>query len=107
MLYQMATGVRPFAGATEPLIFDAILNREPAPIKTLRPELPAALEAVIADTLIKDRDRRLRSADVLRDRLRAIGDTRAGDPDERATAAALSRPTARRRRCSPPRRRLR
>ena len=98
MLYEMATGVRPFAGATEPLIFDAILNREPVPIKTLRPELPAALEAVIADTLIKDRDRRLRSADVLRERLRAIGDTRAGEPDERATAAALSRPTARRRR---------
>ena len=33
MLYEMATGVRPFAGATEPLIFDAILNREPAPIE--------------------------------------------------------------------------
>ena len=38
MLYEMATGVRPFAGATEPLIFDAILNREPVRIKTLRPE---------------------------------------------------------------------
>ncbi len=97
-LYEMATGLRPFAGDTSALIFDAILNREPVPMKTLRPELPAALEAVIADTLNKDRDCRLRSADVLRERLRAIGDTRAGEPDERATAASLSRPTARRRR---------
>ncbi len=49
----MATGVRPFAGATERLHLRAILNREPVPMKTLRPELPAALEAVIADTLTK------------------------------------------------------
>jgi tetratricopeptide (TPR) repeat protein len=98
MLYEMATGVRPFAGATEPLICDAILNREPAPITALRPEVPAALEAVIADTLTKDRDRRLPSAAVLRDRLRAIGPTRAGEPDDRPTAAALLRATPRRRR---------
>ena len=31
VLYEMATGVRPFQGDSPGLIFDGILNREPAP----------------------------------------------------------------------------
>ena len=46
-IYEMATGVRPFAGNTAPVAYDAILNREPAPIRSLRPELPVALESLI------------------------------------------------------------
>jgi TolB-like protein len=75
-LFEMASGARPFAGGTAPLIYDAILNREPPRLRTLRPDLPLALDAAIAEMLVKDRDRRLPSAQALRDRLLAIPATR-------------------------------
>jgi tetratricopeptide (TPR) repeat protein len=84
-MYEMATGARPFAGDTAPIIFDAILNREPDGVRMLRPELPAALEAVIAHALVKDRERRLPTARDLRDRLLQIG----SDGVDRTRRAAL------------------
>ncbi len=37
VLYQMATGVLPFQGETSAVVFDAILNREPAPVTQSQP----------------------------------------------------------------------
>ena len=37
VLYQMATGVLPFQGETSAVVFEAILNREPAPITQREP----------------------------------------------------------------------
>ena len=88
-MYEMATGARPFAGGTAPVIFDAILNREPDGVRTLRPELPAALEAVIGHALVKDRERRLPTARDLRDRLLQIGRDAV---DRTALAASSVRP---------------
>ena len=88
-LYEMASGERPFAGSTAPLIYDAILNREPAPIRTIRPDIPAAFESLIADTLVKDRNRRLQTAHELRARLLALG--RAGTVQHAAASPRTSR----------------
>ncbi len=41
VLYQMAAGALPFPGETSAVIFDAILNREPAPLAQLNAALPA------------------------------------------------------------------
>jgi TolB-like protein len=62
MLYEMATGVRPFQGNTTAMLFDAILNREPAPVRTLRPEIPDSIKVVLESTLRKDRHARIQTA---------------------------------------------
>ena len=61
VLYEMATGERAFSGETEVILHDAILHREPKPIRELAPKLPPGLSAIIDKCLEKDRERRYRS----------------------------------------------
>jgi non-specific serine/threonine protein kinase len=62
VLYQMATGALPFEGETSAVIFDAILNREPATISRTNPALPAELDRILGKALEKDRSLRYQSA---------------------------------------------
>ena len=66
VLYQMATGKLPFNGDTSAVVFDAILNREPAPVAQINPALPGSLSRVIEKALEKDRELRYQSATDLR-----------------------------------------
>jgi eukaryotic-like serine/threonine-protein kinase len=62
VLYQMATGRGPFEGETSAVIFEAILNREPASPLQLNPELPPKIEEIICTAMEKERDLRYQSA---------------------------------------------
>ena len=59
LLREMATGIRPFAGATAIEHASAILNNPPAPMP---PEVPTTLAAIVTRCLEKDPARRYRSA---------------------------------------------
>jgi non-specific serine/threonine protein kinase len=62
VLYEMAAGQQAFAGSTSAIIFEAILNKAPAPLLSLNSELPDALEQIISKALEKDRNLRYQSA---------------------------------------------
>ena len=72
VLYEMATGRRPFEGKTQASVIAAILAAEPQPITALRPAAPAALDRVIRTCLAKDPDERFQSAHDLLLQLRFI-----------------------------------
>ena len=95
VLYEMATGEQPFRGESEATIYEAILNREPAPPEELNPEVPVKLGEIINKALEKDRDLRYQSAADLRaDLNRLKRDTTSGEAAV-APAGSTSRPRLR------------
>jgi serine/threonine protein kinase/Tfp pilus assembly protein PilF len=66
VLYQMATGILPFQGDTAAVIFEAILNRDPAPIMQVNPSLPAGFARIVEKALEKDRNLRYQTATELK-----------------------------------------
>jgi eukaryotic-like serine/threonine-protein kinase len=62
VLYEMVSGQRAFAGRAVATVFDAILNRDPAPLTSVRPDLAAEFVGIINKSLAKDRETRYQSA---------------------------------------------
>ncbi len=62
ILYEMATGVRPFQGATASETIDRIVHSQPEAIARFNYSVPQELERVIRKSLEKDPERRYQSA---------------------------------------------
>jgi Tol biopolymer transport system component/predicted Ser/Thr protein kinase len=82
VLYEMATGKRAFTGKSHASLIGAILKDEPAPISSVQPLTPPALERVVATCLAKDPDDRWQNAHDLASELKWIakGGSQAGVP---------------------------
>ncbi|HEY7514722.1 MAG TPA: bifunctional serine/threonine-protein kinase/formylglycine-generating enzyme family protein, partial [Vicinamibacteria bacterium] len=65
LLYEMLTGQRPFANASEASLLTAILRDTPEPVRRLRPEVDSRLEALVSRCLEKDPGVRYPSAAAL------------------------------------------
>src|SRR5260370_29383149 len=70
--YEMATGQKAFPGSTGGLIIEAILSRQPAAVRTVNPEIPIEVEAIINKAIEKDKDKRYQSAAELRSDLQVL-----------------------------------
>jgi eukaryotic-like serine/threonine-protein kinase len=66
VLYEAATGKRPFVGKNRVLMMNAILNKEPVTPSRLNKEVPAAMDTIIAKALEKDREQRYQHASEMR-----------------------------------------
>ncbi len=69
VLYEMLTGQQAFSGRTSAVVFDAILNREPAALSLFRHDLPPVLDAIVTRALDKDVTGRFQSMAAARDAL--------------------------------------
>ena len=79
VLYEMATGRQAFGGGTGGAIIEAVLTKPPVSARTINPDIPPALEAIINKALQKDRDQRYQHApDMLADLQRLKRETDSG-----------------------------
>jgi eukaryotic-like serine/threonine-protein kinase len=93
VLYEMATGRRPFGGSTTAILHDAILNRAPIPPGRLNLEIPPRLEDIVSKALEKEREIRYsRAADIRADLRRLKRDTDSSHRSAPVASAVLSEP---------------
>ena len=72
VLYEMATGGRPFDGETSADLISSILRDAPPPAHERNRELPRHLDRILAHCLEKDPDARFQTAKDLRNELRSL-----------------------------------
>ena len=88
VLYEMATGKRPFDGDTSGVTFEAILNRQPTPPTKLNAKITPGLENIITKALEKDREIRYQHASEIRADLKRLKrDSESGHTAAYAVAA--------------------
>jgi serine/threonine protein kinase/Tfp pilus assembly protein PilF len=89
LLYELATGKRPFTGASAVEVSSAILRDPPEPPRAVRGDLPPDLDRIIERCLAKDPDRRVQTAKDVRNELehlrRVVGPDAAPPRRERRT----------------------
>lgn len=87
VLYEMATGVRAFAGSSKTSLIAAIVSQDPKPLAQIVPLTPPAFEHLTARCLAKSPDDRWQSAHDIAEQLRWISETgsQTGMPAQSAT----------------------
>ena len=62
VLYEMATGKKPFAGNNVVMTLDAVLHQKPLSPLKLNPAMPTDLEGIVGKAMEKDRNKRYQTA---------------------------------------------
>src|SRR6202453_3963931 len=69
VIYEMATGKTPFAGASTAEVFAALLRENPPAVSTVTPAMPKKLDPIVAKLLAKDPAQRYAPAEQLQEAL--------------------------------------
>ncbi len=72
VLYEIATGTKPFRSEYEQGLIYAILNEEPPAVRAVRPEIPPELAEVIHRAMQKDKTKRFQKAEEMITQLRTV-----------------------------------
>jgi len=72
VIYEMATGVKPFAGQSTAELFVALLTKDPAPVSTVNPAMPAEVDGIVARLLVKEKEQRYQTAEQVLQDLEAV-----------------------------------
>ena len=82
VLYEMATGRRPFSGKSQASLITSIMGTEPAPIAQVAPMSPPGLDRLVRACLAKDPEERIQTAHDVKLQLQwvAEGGSQAGVP---------------------------
>jgi len=80
VLYEMATGRKAFAAASQASLITAIMSADPPSISSLQPMAPAALDRIVRTCLAKDPEERWQSAADVRRELRWVTEGSAAEP---------------------------
>jgi len=86
IIFEMATGQRPFRENTAPRLTDAILHQPPASPRSLNPRLSPELERITLKCLEKDPEDRYQSAKELLVDLRRVGASSSSQPEVKTAA---------------------
>jgi tetratricopeptide (TPR) repeat protein len=98
VIYEMATGQRPFPERHPPQLIDDILRQPPKPPSAINPRLAPGFEAIILKALDKDPERRYQSARELRVDLLRLMPSGSGTAWESSASRPIARPGAKTRR---------
>jgi serine/threonine protein kinase len=91
VLYELATGRKPFGGDNRQETVNAILSDEPRPATDADPELPPELDHILSKALEKDRELRYQTASDLRADLKRLGREIDSSPSQNVSGRRSSR----------------
>ena len=91
LLFEMATGQRPFQGDTSMSVLSAIIKDTPAPVTDLRADLPRDVGRVLRRCLAKDPEERYQTAKDLRADLRLLKEDVDSDASGRTQPVTATR----------------
>src|SRR6476469_8937432 len=94
LLFEMATGERPFKGDTNVSVLSAILKDTPASVTDLRQDLPRDVGRILRRCLAKDPEDRYQTAKYLRNDLRSLKGDLDTDTAERVQTSSRVSQTA-------------
>jgi eukaryotic-like serine/threonine-protein kinase len=88
VIYEMATGSKPFAGQSTAELFVALLTREPVPVTKMNPAMPLELDGITAKLLVKEKERRYQTAEEVSQDLESLDAHASPGSSGKVTAAS-------------------